>query len=154
MSVSQGVFSDRGTIKFPLWAKRNLEDGIVLRPALPHTTLTVSSIYAIHPGVTGNVTAALADDASVYRVGVALEAAVASSTRVSWLQTGGYYATLTTPSLSTAAADTLGIGGGAIVDEASAVPIAAKTFAINVDATSSGTSHAVILLDREITAST
>lgn len=154
MSISQGVFSDRGTIKVPTWAKRNMEDGIVLRPALPHTTLTVATLYAIHPGITGNVTAAIADDSKVYRVGVALEAAVTSSTKVTWLQTGGYHSGVTTPTLSVAASDTLGVAGGAIIDEAGAVPINARTFAVNVAATTDGESHAVILLDREITAST
>lgn len=150
-----GIFLDSGTIKVPMFSmKLRGTDNIVLRPALPHTTLTVGMLYALHPGVTGNVTAALADNALVYRVGVALAADPASTTKVSWLQTGGYYASLTTPSLSVSAGHTLGIGGGAIVDEAAAVPIRAKTFAINVDATTSATSHAVILLDREITAST
>jgi hypothetical protein len=48
----------------------------------------------------------------------------------------------------------LGIGGGAIVDEAAAVPIRAKTFAVNLTTTTTATSHNVLLLDREITAST
>lgn len=153
--MSNPIFLDSGTIKVPMFKTRTLgTDNIVLRPALPHITLTVGTLYAIHPGVTGNVTAAIADNALVYRVGVALAADVASTTEVSWLQTGGYYAGLTTPSLSVSAGHTLGIGGGAIVDEGAAVPIRAKTFAINVDETSTATSHNVILLDREITAST
>ena len=149
-----GVFLNSGTIKFPMWQKVVASDNIVLRPALPHTTLTVGTLYAIHPGITGNVTAALADNALVYRVGVALAADVASTSQVSWLQTGGYYAGLTTPSLSVTAGHTLGIGGGAIVDEGATVPIRAKSFALNVTTTTSATSHNVILLDREVTAST
>ena len=81
--MSNPIFLDSGTIKFPMFkTKTRGTDNIILRPALPHTTLTVSTLYAIHPGTTGNVTAALADNASVYRVGVALAADVASTTKV------------------------------------------------------------------------
>lgn len=147
------VFANDGDQNlYPDRVRHNAQDNKVFRSVLAHTTLTVGTLYAIHPGVTGPVSAALADDAKVYRVGVATEAATAST--VTWLQTGGYYAGMTTPSLSVTAGHTLGIGGGAIVDEAAAVPIAAKTFAINVDTTTTATSHNVNLLDREITAST
>lgn len=144
--------NDGDQVTYPGMVRFDAQDNKVYRSVLAHTTLTVGTLYAIHPGVTGPVSAALADDADVYRVGVGLKADTAST--VSWLQTGGYYAALTTPSLSTSAGHCLGIGGGAIVDEATAVPINAKTFALNVDATTTATSHNVILLDREITAST
>jgi len=153
--MSNPIFLDSGTIKFPMFDTRIVgTDNIVLRPALPHTTLTVGTLYAIHPGITGNVTAALADNALVYRVGVALEAAVTSTTKVTWLQTGGYYAGMTTPTLSVSAGHTLGILDGAIADDGAAVPIRHYSFAINVTATTSATSHNVILLDREVRAST
>ena len=144
-------FDNSGTLKARRQPRVSHEQD-VFREVIAHTTLTVGTLYAIHDGVTGPVSAALADNASVYRVGVGLKAVTAGN--VAELQTGGIYATLTTPSLSVTAGHTLGIGGGAIVDEASAVPIAAKTFAINLTTTTSATSHNVLLLDREITAST
>lgn len=145
------TFQNDGTLK----ARREprlAHDGNVYREVIAHTTLTVGTLYAIHDGVTGPVSAALADNALVYRVGVAKKAITAGN--VAELQTGGVYATLTTGSLSVTAGHTLGIGGGAIVDEAAAVPIRAKTFAVNLTTTTTATSHNVLLLDREITAST
>lgn len=145
------LFSDAGTLAYTDTPERDIEDNKVYRFAVAHTTLTVGTLYAILPGAAGCVTAALADDSKVYRVGVARVATTA--TNVARLQTGGY-GTVTTPSLSVTAGHTLGIGGGAIVDEGAAPPINAKTFAINVTTTTTATSHTVILLDREVTAST
>lgn len=151
--MAAGIFADSGDqLTATDEPRRNAQDNKTFRQVIAHTTLTVGTLYAIHPGVSGPVSAALADNSLVYRVGVAVKADVAGAK--SWLQTGGYYEGLTTPSLSTSAGHTLGVGGGAIIDEGAAVPISANTFALNIDATTNQASHNVYLLDREITAST
>lgn len=145
-------FSDRGTLLYSNAFTRNLENNKEYVLATAHATLTVGTLYAIIPTATGFDTAAIADNASTYRVGVALKADAAGT--VSKLQVGGYYEGLTTPSLSTSVDHGLGIGGGAIIDEGAAAPFSANVFAVNVTATTTATSHNVILLNREITAST
>jgi len=129
-------------------------DGCRYRYAVAHATLTVNTLYAILPDADNYaVTAALADNSAVQRVGVAVEATTTGN--IARLKTGGYHASLTTPTISVTTAHTLEIAAGAIADGA-AVPISnAQQFAINVgDTTSSATNHTVYLLDREITAST
>jgi hypothetical protein len=131
-------------------------DGKRFRYAVAHATLTVGTLYAILPDATngGNaVTAAIADNAAIYRVGVATEATTTGN--VARLQTGGEYESMTTPTLSITTEHTLEIGGGAIVDGAALPMAAANAFGINSGAnTSAATSCDVYLLDRELTAST
>ena len=129
-------------------------DGKRYRYAVAHTTLTVGTLYAILPDATNHaVTAALADNSAVQRVGVAIEATTADN--IARLQTGGKYESMTTPSLSASAGHTLEIAAGAIADGA-ALPIQdAQQFAVNLTgATTNADEHDVYLLDREITAST
>lgn len=131
-------------------------DGKRFRYAVAHATLTVGTLYAILPDATngGNaVTAAIADNAAIYRVGVATEATTTGN--VARLQTGGLYESMTTPSISVTAEHTLEIGGGAIVDGAALPMAAANAFAINAGSTTTNSdSHDVYLLDREVTGST
>lgn len=131
-------------------------DGKRFRYAVAHATLTVGTLYAILPDATngGNaVTAAIADNAAIYRVGVATEATTTGN--VARLQTGGLYESMTTPSISVTAEHTLEIGGGAIVDGAALPMAAANAFAINAGSTTTNSAtHDAYLLDRELTAST
>lgn len=129
-------------------------DGKRYRYAVAHATLTVGTLYAILPDATNKaVTAALADNSAVQRVGVAIEATTTGN--IAKLQTGGDYSGMTTPSISVTSGHTLEIAAGAIADGA-AVPISnAQQFAISTGATTTNSAeHDVYLLDREITAST
>jgi hypothetical protein len=127
-------------------------DGKRYRFAVTHATLVVGTLYALLPDETsGQVTAALADNASTFRVGVALD--TTTTGKVARLQTGGP-SDLTTGSLSIAVGDGLEVAGGAIADVAAGPPFNAQAFAIGITATTSSTDQYVRLLDREITAST
>ena len=129
-------------------------DGKRYRYAEAHATLTVGTLYAILPDKTNHsVTAAIADNAAIYRVGVATEATTTGN--IARLQTGGIYESLTTPTLSVTTNHTLEIAAGAIADGAALPMASGQQFAINAgDTTSSASAHDVYLLDREITAST
>lgn len=146
-----------GFTKTPSYFKvEDAHDGKRYRYAVAHATLTVGTLYAILPDATngGNaVTAAIADNSAIYRVGVATEATTTG--KVARLQTGGLYEGMTTPSISVTAEHTIEIGGGAIIDGA-ALPMASnQAFGINAGATTTNSdSHDVYLLDREIQAST
>lgn len=142
------------TLKPSYFKVEDSHDGKRYRYAVAHTTLTVGTLYAILPDATNEcVTAAIADNALKFRVGVAIEAITAGN--VARLQTGGAYESLTTPSISVSAGHTLEIAAGAIAD-GTALPIADdQQFAVNQSgATTNSAAHDVYLLDREITGST
>lgn len=128
-------------------------DGKRYRFAVTHATLVVNTPYALLPDETyGQVTAALADDASTYRIGVAID--TTTTGKVARLQTGGAGTVLSAASLSVAAGDGLEIAAGAVADVGAGPPFNAQAFAIQVTATTNSKTNVVRLLDREITAST
>lgn len=141
-----------GKLTAPLYPKYG-QDGGVWRAARAHATLTVGTPYRIKYDEYGPVTAALADDSDTYRVGVAEEAA--KTGEVTWLKTGGYYASMVTPTLSVSVGHGLGVGGGAVIDEGGDFDdLHDSAFAICTTASTSSESQAVILIDEPITAST
>ena len=129
-------------------------DGKRYRYAVTHATLVVGTLYALLPDKTNHaVTAAIADNALTFRVGVALD--TTPTGEVARLQTGGVYDSMTTPSISVTTGHTLEIAAGAVADGA-ALPIQdAQQFAVYTgDTSSNADTHTVYLLDREITGST
>ena len=141
-----------GRMTAPLAPKFD-QDGGVYRAARAHTTLTLNTPYRISYDEYGPLTAAFADDADTFRIGVAQEAALTGA--VTWLKTGGYCAGVITPSLSVSVGHALGMRGGAIVDiGADFDDLHDDAWAICTAETSSATAHNVILLDEPITAST
>lgn len=128
-------------------------DGKRYRFAVTHATLVVNTPYALLPDeVKGQVTAALADNASTFRVGVAID--TTTTGKVARLQTGGAGNVISAASISIAVGDGLEIAGGAVADVAAGPPFNAQAFAIGTVATTNLKVHPVRLLDREITAST
>lgn len=128
-------------------------DGQRYRFAVTHATLVVNTPYALLPDETsGQVTAAIADDSSTYRIGVATEATTTG--KVARLITGGTCSVISASSISIAVGDGLEIAGGAVADVAAGPPFNAQAFAIGTTATTNLKLHPVRLLDREITAST
>lgn len=129
-------------------------DGKIFRQVrVVTTTLTTGTPYRIGYDEYGPLAVALADDADTFRIGVATEAAVVGS--LTWLQTGGYYPTMVTPSLSISVGHGIGVRGGAITDEgADFDDLHSAVFAICTTASTSATTQAVMLIDEPITAST
>lgn len=141
-----------GRMTAPLYPKYG-QKGEVFRAARAHTTLTTGTPYRIKYDEYGPVTAALADDTDTYRVGVATGATKAGE--IAWLQTGGYYAGMVTPSLSVSVGHGLGVTDGVVADSgADFDDLHGSIFAVNTVATTTATSHNVILVDEPITATT
>ena len=145
-------FDLSGQLKAPFGVKYdNL--GRVIIFARAHTTLTAGTPYRIKYDEYGPFTAALADDADSYRVGIAKLATPTNG--IAELVHGGPYSGLVTGSLSCTVGHGLGIRGGAITDEgADFDDLHDAVFALVYTASSSSTTQDVIMIPEVITAST
>lgn len=145
-------FQSSGQLTAPM-AFREDADGRVIIIARAHTTLTAGTPYRVKIDEYGYFTAAIADDADSYRVGIAKTAAT-TGTLVELVH-GGPYSGMVTGSLSMAVGHGLGIRGGSITDEgADFDDLSDAVFALAYSASTSSTSQDVIMVPEVITAST
>jgi len=142
-----GVFN-KSTTQYTTFEPRYDGNGKVWRQAVAGDTLVAKTPVQIIYNEYGAVTLALAGGSDYYYVGVPAEAAAAGD--VVWLQTGGYCADVITPELSVAVGHAHNITTGAIADAGADYDGNASEFAVNITASSSATTHDMMLLDRMI----
>lgn len=145
-------FDTSGQLTAPFGSKQD-QDGRIIIFARAHTTLTAGTPYRVKYDEYGPFTAAIADDADSYRVGVAKLATVTGG--IAELVHGGPYSGMVTPSLSCTVGHGLGIRGGAITDEgADFDDLHDAVFALVYTASTTSTTQDVIMIPEVITAST
>lgn len=129
---------------------RHDTDGTVWIEAIAHAALTAKTPYKVLANQYGRVTAALADDATFYFVGVPGESC-SSGDRI-WLQIGGECADVITPSLSVTAGHAFSIVSGAVADVGAAYTGLVSQFAICQTTSTSSTTQDMMLVPEKIQA--
>ena len=97
-------------------------DGKTFMEVVPHGDLVANTPYKVIMGRYGLTTAALADDATTFFVGVPEAAVDASEVDTCLVQIGGPIDALVTPSLSVTAGHSLTINTGVVADGGAAPP--------------------------------
>ena len=148
-----GVIGITTTIKGS-WEKIYGADGKCWMLVVPHGDLVANTPYKVIAGRYGPTTAALADDATTFYLGVPSAAVDSSEVDNCWVQIGGAIAALVTPSLGVTAGDSLTIDTGAIADGGAAASGLAQEFAVCTATSSASTTQAAYLMPERITATT
>lgn len=144
--MSQGSMNYTTTFKAS-YLKRYDADGSVWVEAIAHAALTALTPYKVIINEFGHVTAALADEAAKFYVGV--PAASCSLGDKIWLQIGGEVAGMITPSITTVVGNSLILDDGAVGPGGADYSGAAGEFAVATEA-STGTAHDVNLYPERV----
>jgi hypothetical protein len=144
--MSQGAMQYTDTFKAS-FLKRFDADGTVWVQAIAHAALTAKTPYKVIVNEYGQVTAALADEAAYFYVGV--PAYSCSLGDLVWLQIGGEVADMVTPSITSVVGNSLIVDDGLIGAGGADYSGAAGEFAVATEA-STGTTHDAILVPERV----
>lgn len=147
--MSQGSMNYTDTFKASFLKKYN-SDGSVWIEAVAHAALTAKTAYKVIVNEFGHVTAAIADDATIYYV--AVPKASCSSGDVIWLQIGGICDDVITPSLSVSVGHAFSIVSGAIADVGADYSGLVSQFAVCRTASTASTTQDMMLYPERIEA--
>lgn len=145
------IVAPTSTMKAPLGQTFDA-DGKVWMYVIAHGALTAKQPYAITFNEFGAVSAALADNVAVYRVGVPVKAW--DSGALALLQIGGLITDVITPSLSVSVGHAFALLNGAVADAGADYTGLDGEFAVCVTVSTSATVQDMMLVPEKMKATT